>query len=167
MFRKLSAGCIQKWVDLERLFLSRFFEEDTEVSIHILLATKQKKRESVKAFVKRFRTMALRCSSGMTQSTLVETCRHNLQTNLLARIGVAECRSWRQLISQGEQAQKIIVRIKAEEQSRHDQPEQSDQAQPSPEQSDQAQPSPEQSDQAQSPQSEGEDTATTEANPLQ
>ena len=82
-FRKLPAGCIQKWADLERLFLSRFFEEDTEVSIHTLLATKQKKRESVKAFVKRFRTMALRCSSGMTQSTLVETCRHNLQTDLL------------------------------------------------------------------------------------
>ena len=83
----------------------------------------------------------------MTQSTLVETCRHNLQTDLLARIEVAEYHSWRQLISQGEQAQKIIVRIKAEEQSRQDQPKQSDQAQ--------------------SPQSEGEDTTTTEANPLQ
>ena len=101
--------------------------------------------------------MALRCSSGMTQSTLVETCRHNLQTDLLARIGVAECRSWRQLISQGEQAQKIIARIKAEEQSRQDFPEQSDQAQFSPEQS----------DQAQSSQSEEEDTTTIEANPLQ
>ena len=93
----------------------------------------------------------------MTQSTLVETCRHNLQTNLLARIGVAECRSWRQLISQGEQAQKIIARIKAKEQSRQDQPEQSDQAQSSPEQL----------DQAHSSQSEGKDTTATEVNPLQ
>ena len=91
--------------------------------------------------------MALRCSSGMTQSTLVETCRHNLQTKLLAQMRVAECRSWRQLISQGEQAQKIIARIKDEEQSRQDQPEQSDQAQSS--------------------LSEGEDTTATEANPLQ
>ena len=99
--------------------------------------------------------MALRCSTCMTQSILVETCRHNLQTNILARIGVAKCRSWRQLISQGEQAQKIIARIKAEEQSGQDQPEQSDQAQSSPEQSDQAH------------SSEPEDTTTTEANPLQ
>ena len=91
--------------------------------------------------------MTLRCSSGTTQSTLVETYRHNLQTNLLAQMRVAEYRSWRQLISQGEQTQKIIVRIKAEEQSRQDQPKQSDQAQ--------------------SFQSKGEDTMTTEANPLQ
>ena len=60
---------------------------------------------------------------------------------------VAEYRSWRQLISQGEHAQKIIVRIKGEEQSRQDQPEQSDQAQSS--------------------LSEGKDTTATKANPLQ
>ena len=28
-FMKLPAGSIQKWVDLERLFLARFFEDDT------------------------------------------------------------------------------------------------------------------------------------------
>ena len=35
--------------------------------------------------------MALRCPSGMTQSTLVEAYRHNLQTTLLPQIGVTEC----------------------------------------------------------------------------
>ena len=49
------------------------------------------------------------------QSTLVETCRYNLQTTLLAQIEVAECRIWKQLVLQGEQAEKIITRVKAEE----------------------------------------------------
>ena len=53
-------------------------KDDTEVSVPTFLATKQKKGESIKAFVKRFRSMALQCSSGMTQSTLIETGHYNL-----------------------------------------------------------------------------------------
>ena len=59
--------------------------------------------------------MALKCPSGMTQATLVETSRHNLQTSLLAQIGVAESRIWKQLVQQGEQAEEIIVRVRVEE----------------------------------------------------
>ena len=51
----------------------------------------------------------------MTQATLVETCRYNLQTSLLAQVGVAESRTWKQLVQQGEQAKEIIVRVMAEE----------------------------------------------------
>ena len=54
-------------------------------------------------------------SSCMTQATLVETCRHNLQTSLLAQIGVAESRTWKQLIQQGEQAEEIVARVRVEE----------------------------------------------------
>jgi len=80
-----------------------------------LLTTKQKKGESIKAFVERFWSMTLRCPSGISQSTLVETCRHNLQTTLLAQIGVEEFRTWKQLVQQGEQAEEIVARVKAEE----------------------------------------------------
>ena len=51
----------------------------------------------------------------MTQATLVETCRHNLQTSLLAQKGVAESRTWKQLVQQGEQAEEIVARVRAEE----------------------------------------------------
>ena len=47
-------------------------------------------------------------------STLVKTYRHNLQTILRAQIGVVECRTWKQLVLQGEKAEKIIARVKAE-----------------------------------------------------
>jgi len=83
-FMKLPEGSIKKWGDLEKLFLTLFFEDDSEISMPTLLATRQRKRESVKAFMERFWNMALRCPSGMTQATLVETCRHNLQTSLLS-----------------------------------------------------------------------------------
>jgi len=59
--------------------------------------------------------MTLRCPNGMTQATLVETCHHNLQTSLLAQIGVAESRIWKQFVQQGEQAEEIVARVKAEE----------------------------------------------------
>ena len=85
------------------------------VSVPTLLATKQKKGESVKAFVECFRSMALKCQSGMTSATLVETCRHNLQTSLLTQMGVADCTSWKQLVSVGERAEAIVARLRAEE----------------------------------------------------
>ena len=51
----------------------------------------------------------------MTQVTLVETCRYNLQTTLPVQIGVAESCAWKQLVQQGEQAEEIVARVKAEE----------------------------------------------------
>ena len=53
-FIKHSAGSIKTWADLEKLFLAYFFEDDTEVLVPTLLATKKKKRESIKTFIKIF-----------------------------------------------------------------------------------------------------------------
>ena len=52
-FMKLPAGSIKTWADLEKLFLTRLFEDNTEVAMPTLLTTKQKKGESIKAFVER------------------------------------------------------------------------------------------------------------------
>ena len=91
-FMKLSAGSIKTLADLKKLFLAHFFEE---IYVPTLLATKQKKGESIKTFIERFRSMTLCCPSDMTQSSPVEICRHNLQTSLLAQVGVAECCTWK------------------------------------------------------------------------
>ena len=69
--------------------------------------------------------MALCYSSSMTQSTLVERYRHNLQTVLLAQMGVAECHIWKQLVLQGEQAREIFARIRAEEKDSKTRPDKS------------------------------------------
>ena len=83
---KLLEGFIKNWGDLEKPFLTCFFEDDSKITMLTLLATRQRKRESVQAFVERFQNMALRCPSGMTKANLVEICRHNLQTSLLTQV---------------------------------------------------------------------------------
>ena len=40
-FMKLPEGSIKNWGDLKKLFLTRFFEDDSEVTMPTLLATKQ------------------------------------------------------------------------------------------------------------------------------
>ena len=94
-FMKFPAGSIKTWANLEIFFLARFFEYDTEISVLTLLTNNQKKGESIKTFIERIQSVALRCPSGMTQSILVETCRHNLQISLLAQMGVTECLTWK------------------------------------------------------------------------
>jgi len=114
-FMKLLADSIKTWADLEKLFLARFFKDDTEISVSTLLATKQKKEESIKLFVKKFQSMVLWCPSGMTQSTLIKTYHHNLQTILLTQIGVAQSRTWKQLVLQDVRAEDIIARVNQED----------------------------------------------------
>jgi len=76
---KLPKGSIKNWGDLEKLFLTCFFEDDWEITMTTLLAMRQQKGEPVKAFVERFWNLVLRCPSGMTKATLVETCHHNFK----------------------------------------------------------------------------------------
>ena len=58
-FMKLPEGSIKNWGDLEKLFLIRFFEDDSQITMQALLVMRQQKGESVKIFVKRFQNMAL------------------------------------------------------------------------------------------------------------
>ena len=52
-FRKLPEGSFKNWDNLEKLFLTRFFEDDSKITMPTLVS-KQRKGESVKAFVERF-----------------------------------------------------------------------------------------------------------------
>jgi len=56
---KLSEGSIKNWGNMEKLFLTRVFEDDSEITMPTLLATRQQNGELVKAFVERFQNMAL------------------------------------------------------------------------------------------------------------
>ena len=58
-FKKLPTGSIKKLANLEKLFLSCFFKDDTEIYVPTVLFTKQKKGELIKMFVERFRSMVL------------------------------------------------------------------------------------------------------------
>ena len=76
-FRSLPANSINSWLDLKTRFLSRFYEDDTDVTMDILLSAIQKGRESVRDYIKRFRNLSLMCPAGMSLSMLLQTCRLN------------------------------------------------------------------------------------------
>ena len=76
-FRSLPPGSVNSWIDLETWFLSRFYEDDTEVTMDKLLSTVQKKGESVRDYIERFRNLSLMCPAGMPLPMLLQTCRHN------------------------------------------------------------------------------------------
>lgn len=113
-FRKLEPCSIKAWADVERLFLSRFFNDDTEVSMTTLLSERQKKDESVSEFVKRFRNKSLHSCEAISEPTLLEMCR-NISIKILSKIGAVEARSWKELVWQGEQAEAILKRMEVEE----------------------------------------------------
>ena len=69
----LPPGSINSWIDFETRFLSRFYEDDTEVTIDKLLFTVQKKGESVRDYIERFRNLSLMSPAGMSFSMLLQT----------------------------------------------------------------------------------------------
>jgi len=54
-FRSLPEGFINSWLDLKTQFLSQFHEDDTKVTMDKLPSTVQKREESVRDYVERFR----------------------------------------------------------------------------------------------------------------
>jgi len=76
-FRSLPPGSINSWIDLETRFLSCFYEDVTEVTMDKLLSTIQRKGESVRDYIKRFKNLSLMCLAGMPLTMLLQTCRHN------------------------------------------------------------------------------------------
>lgn len=111
MVHVVAPETINTWSDVEKEFLHRFLEDDIEISVHSLLAHKQREDETVKGFIDHFREMLMRCLHGISQEKIVETCKYNFQTCLLIKMGVVEFRTWKDLVKHGEQAEDIIRSI--------------------------------------------------------
>ena len=56
-FKSLPQGSINSWLDLKTRFLSRFYENDTEVTMDKLLFTVQKGGQSVRNYIERFHNL--------------------------------------------------------------------------------------------------------------
>jgi len=104
-FWSLPANSVNSWVDLETLFLSRFFEDDTEVTMNKLLEAKQKPQEPIKDFIERFRNLSLLCPAGMPLSMLLQTSRHNFLDKVEDRMEVVKAHTWKELVEQPEVAE--------------------------------------------------------------
>jgi len=97
-FRSLPANSINSWLDLKTRFLSRFYEDDTEVTMDTLLSVVQKGGESVRDYIERFHNLSLMCPAGMFLPILLQTCRHNFLDKVKVRMGAVKAHTWKKLI---------------------------------------------------------------------
>ena len=83
-FRSLPNGSINSRVNLKTRLLSRFYEDDTTVTMNILLSAVKKGGESMREYIERFLNLSLMCPAGMPLPMLLQTC----QLNFLDRVEV-------------------------------------------------------------------------------
>jgi len=110
-FRSLPPGSINSWTDLETWFLSRFYEEDTEVIMNKLLSIVQKKGESVHDYIERFRNLSLMCLAGIPLPILLQTYRHNFLDQVEIHMGAVKTHTWKELVEQAEIAEKLAKKF--------------------------------------------------------
>jgi len=106
MVQELPANSTNKWLDLETRFLSRFYENDTRVTMDELLSTVQKKGESVRDYIERFHNLSLLCPVGVPLPMLIQTCKHNFLDKVKIRIRVVKAHTQKELVEQAEIAEK-------------------------------------------------------------
>jgi len=105
-FRSLPPGFINSWIDLETRFLSCFYEDATKITMDKLLSIVQKKGESVRDYIERFRNLSLMCPAGMPLPMLLQTSRHNFLDQVEIRMGAVKAHTWKELVEQAEIAEK-------------------------------------------------------------
>ena len=104
-------GSINSWIDLETRFLSRFYEDDIEITMGKLLSTKQGDKEPIKDFIERFHNLSLLCLPGMSFTMLLQTGRHNFLDKVEILMGSVKAHSWKKLMEQAEIAEKLAKKV--------------------------------------------------------
>ena len=89
-FRSLPNGSINAWADLKTRFLSRFYEDDTNVTMDKLLSTVHKGGEPMREYIERFRNLSVMRPAGMPLPMLLQTRRHNFLDRVEVRMGAVK-----------------------------------------------------------------------------
>ena len=96
-YHRLKPGSINSCDDMETMFLTNFFDDDTEVSIGTLFDEKQKDGELVENFVKRFWNKAMNCRDPVTKEFILQMCHNNLFLDMLEVMGMTPSKIWKEL----------------------------------------------------------------------
>jgi len=111
-FWSLPPGSINSWIDLKTRLLSRFYEDDTEITMDKILSTVQKKGESVVDYIEWFKNLSLMCPAGMPLPMLLQTCRHNFLDQVEIHMGAVKAHTWKELVEQAEITKKSAKKFK-------------------------------------------------------
>jgi len=103
-FRSLPNSFINSWIDQKTRFLSRYYEDETEVTMDKLLSTVWKGGESMREYIERFCNLSM-CPAGMPLPMLLQKCRHNFLDRVKVCMGAVKANTWKELIEQVEIAE--------------------------------------------------------------
>ena len=76
-----------------------------------LLSIVQKRGESVREYIERFRNLSLMCPVGKLLPMLLQTCRHNFLDRIEVRLGAVKAHTWKELVEQAEIAEKSVKKF--------------------------------------------------------
>ena len=109
-FRSLPPGSINSWIDLETRFLSRLYEDETEITIDKLHSTCRRKENRTMITLNDSKTYLWYVQQGC--HCLLQTCRHNFLNQVEIRMGAVKSHTWKELVEQAEIAEKSAKKFK-------------------------------------------------------
>jgi len=80
--------------------------DDTNVTMDKLLSAVQRKGESIRDYIERFRNSSLMCPAGMLMPMFLQTCRNNFMDQVEVRVGAVKAHTWKEIVEQAEIGEK-------------------------------------------------------------
>ncbi|XP_075633541.1 uncharacterized protein LOC142606008 [Castanea sativa] len=104
----LKPGSIPTWDDMVDVFCTKYFHEEETVTLATLQAAKQRNKEDLMEYIKRFRDIALDCYDHCEEKTLVEMCMTNIIREYRAILENLEISQFVQLLQKAKKTAQSV-----------------------------------------------------------
>ena len=105
-YTQLEPGSILTWDDMQRAFLAQFVSSRKKVTLMDLAQTTQRSGESASEFITRWRSLNLQCMEKISEFSAVQICYNNLIPEIATFVGIAEPRTFDELVSKASNVEK-------------------------------------------------------------
>ena len=109
-YTQLEPGSILTWDDMQRAFLAQFVSSKKKVTLMDLAQTIQRPGESASEFITRWRSLNLQCMEKISEFSAVQICYNNLIPEIATFVGIAEPRTFDELVSKASNVEKQMSR---------------------------------------------------------
>ncbi|KAM1083303.1 hypothetical protein ACFX19_022125 [Malus domestica] len=109
-YTQLEPGSIITWDDMQRAFLAQFVSSKKKVTLMDLAQTTQRLGESASEFITRWRSLNLQCMEKISEFSAVQICYNNLIPEIATFVGIAEPRTFDELVSKASNVEKQMSR---------------------------------------------------------
>ncbi|KAM1706158.1 hypothetical protein ACFX2K_028340 [Malus domestica] len=109
-YTQLEPGSIITWDDMQRAFLAQFVSSKKKVTLMDLAQTTQRLGGSASEFITRWRSLNLQCMEKISEFSAVQICYNNLIPEIATFVGIAEPRTFDELVSKASNVEKQMSR---------------------------------------------------------